>query len=137
MALRLATYNVEWFTQLFDGANRLAADGQASARHQITRADQAEALGIVFTALAADAVMIIEAPDQGSRRDTVAALEAFARAFHLRTRKAVIGFASETEQEIALLYDPDRVAVRHDPQGLPSTRQDRGKAPRFDSVLYF
>ncbi len=137
MALRLATYNVEWFTQLFDGANRLAADGQASARYQISRADQAEALGIVFTALAADAVMIIEAPDQGSRRDTVAALEDFARSFHLRTRKAVTGFASGTEQEIALLYDPDRVAVRHDPQGLPSTRQDRGKAPRFDSVLYF
>ncbi|MFY8147028.1 MAG: endonuclease, partial [Rhodobacter sp.] len=114
MALRLATYNVEWFTQLFDDANRLVADGQGSARYRITRADQAEALGIVFTALAADAVMIIEAPDQGSRRDTVVALEAFARVFHLRTRKAVTGFASETEQEIALLYDPDRVAVRHD-----------------------
>ena len=137
MTVRLATYNVEWFTQLFDEANRLAADGQDSARYHITRAGQAEALGIVFTALDADAVMIIEAPDQGTKRNTVAALEAFARAYQLRTRKAVIGFASETEQEIALLYDPDRLTVRHDPQGQPSTRHERGKAPRFDSVLYF
>jgi hypothetical protein len=137
MGLRLATYNIEWFTQLFDDANRLAADGQGSARYQITRAGQAEALGIVLTALDADAVMIIEAPDQGSKRNTVVALEAFAQAYDLRTRKAVIGFASETEQEIALLYDPDRLTVHHDPKGTPSTRDSREKAPRFDSVLYF
>jgi hypothetical protein len=137
MALRLATYNVEWFTQLFDGQNRLLADAEWSARYNVTRADQAAALGIVFTALEADAVMIIEAPDQGSKRDTVVALEAFARTHQLRTRRAVTGFASETEQEIALLYDPDRLTVCHDPKGEPSTRQAREKAPRFDSVLYF
>jgi endonuclease/exonuclease/phosphatase family metal-dependent hydrolase len=137
MALRLASYNVEWFTQLFDEQNRLRADREWSARYQVTRADQAEALGIVFTAMDADAVMIIEAPDQGSRRDTVVALENFARTYGLRTRRAIIGFTSETEQEIALLYDPDRLSVRHDPQGPPGTKQDRVKAPRFDTVLYF
>ena len=26
MGLRLATYNIEWFTQLFDDANRLVAE---------------------------------------------------------------------------------------------------------------
>ncbi len=51
MALRLATYNIEWFTQLFDGQNRLLADAEWSARYNVTRADQAAALGIVFTAL--------------------------------------------------------------------------------------
>jgi hypothetical protein len=135
--LRLATYNVEWFTQLFDNSSRLAADGEPSARYQTTRTDQAEALGIVFTALDADAVMVIEAPDQGSKRRTVAALEDFARTFGLRTSRAVSGFASETEQEIALLYDPGRLSARHDPQGEPSTRHQRDRAPRFDSVLYF
>ena len=137
MPLRLASYNVEWFTQLFDGANRLAADAERSARYQITRGEQARALGRVFTALDADAVMIIEAPDQGSKRDTVRALEDFARHFGLRCRKAMIGFASETEQEIALLYDPDRLTPRHDPQGNPATHPATDPAPRFDSVLHF
>ncbi len=137
MALRLATYNVEWFTQLFDDRNRLLADREWSARYKVTRAEQAEALGIVFTAMNADAVMIIEAPDQGSRRDTVVQLETFARTFGLRTSRAIKGFTSETEQEIALLYDPDRVTVHHDPQGEVGTKVERQKAPRFDSVLYF
>ncbi len=137
MGLRLATYNVEWFTQLFDDNNRLVADREWSARYKVTRAEQAEALGIVFTAMDADAVMVIEAPNQGSRRDTVRQLEAFAKAFDLRTSRAILGFTSETEQEIALLYDPDRVRVRHDPRGEPSAHGDRPKAPRFDSVLHF
>jgi endonuclease/exonuclease/phosphatase family metal-dependent hydrolase len=137
MGLRLATYNVEWFTQLFDDTNRLLADNEWSARYKVTRAEQAEALGIVFTAMNADAVMVIEAPDEGSRRNTVVQLETFARTFGLRTSRAIKGFTSETEQEIALLYDPDRVRVRHDPQGEVSSRVERLKAPRFDSVLYF
>ncbi len=80
--------------------------------------------------------MIIEAPDQGSRRDTVVALERFAdlRAAHPR---AIIGFTSETEQEIALLYDPDRLTVRHDPQGEVSAQRRAPEAPRFDTVLRF
>ncbi len=135
--LRLATYNIEWFTQLFDDRNRLVADGEWSARYKVTRRDQAEAVAIVLTAIDADAVMIIEAPNQGSRRDTVRQLENFARAFELRTSKAIMGFASDTEQEIALLYDPDRVHVRHDPQGRPGSETQREKAPRFDSVLFF
>ncbi len=137
MALRLATYNVEWFTQLFDNSNRLQADQEWSARYNVRRVDQAESLAIVLTAMNADAVMIIEAPDQGSKRNTVAALELFARTYDLRTHRAIIGFASETEQEIALLYDPDKIVVRHDPKGNVATRTTREKAPRFDTVLYF
>lgn len=137
MGLRLATYNVEWFSYLFDNANRLRADGEWSARYNVTRADQLGALGIVFTALDADAVMVIEAPDQGSRRKTVPALEEFARAFGLRTSRAIVGFASETEQEIALLYDPDRLTVRHDPKGAITGKHGAAGSPRFDGVLRF
>jgi hypothetical protein len=133
MALRLATWNVAWFSHLFDGSNRLRADGGRSGRFEITRADQAAAIAIVLTALDADAVMVIEAPDQGRRRSTVTALEGFARAFDLRCRAAVSGFASDTEQEIALLFDPDRLSARHDPQGMPGP----GKAPRFDGTWHF
>jgi hypothetical protein len=125
--LRLATYNVEWFNALFDDRAGLLADGQPSARHKITRAEQLGALGIVFTALNADGVMIIEAPDtsRSQGRSTVAALENFARVFGLRQRKTVTGFSSETEQEIAFMYDPGVLDVRHDPK-------ETAFAPRFD-----
>ena len=130
--MRIATYNVEWFANLFDAQGRMLADGGWSARHNVTRGDQLEALGIVFTALDADAVMIVEAPDTNRRRSTVAMLEAFAAQFELRCRKAVIGFANGTQQELALMYDPDRVSARHDPMGEAGAPEAAFAAPRFD-----
>ena len=122
--MRIATYNVEWFSNLFDDEGNLLADGQWSARHDVTRKMQLEALGIVFTALDADAVMIIEAPDSHRGRDGVKALENFARSTGLRARKAVMGFINDTQQEIALLYDPDKLTAWHDPIGSPRFDQD-------------
>lgn len=128
--LRIATYNVEWFNGLFDDHGRLRTDNELSGRYEITRRNQIESLGIVFTALDADAIMVIEAPNQSRRRSTVKALETFARTFGLRASHAVMGFPSETEQEIALLYDPSRIEAHHDPQSS-------AKAPRFDDVFRF
>ncbi|MDZ4394008.1 endonuclease/exonuclease/phosphatase family protein [Cypionkella sp.] len=133
--LRLASYNVEWFNALFDDRGRLLEDREYSARYKITRGDQLAALGIVFTALDADGVMIIEAPDTNGRRSTVTALERFAAQYGLRARQAIIGYVSETEQEIAFLYDPDKLSVRHDPQGEPAPSRGAPGAPRFDSQL--
>jgi hypothetical protein len=42
----------------------------------------------------------------------------------LRARKAVMGFPSDTQQEIAFLFDPDALSARHDPRD--------GDPPRFD-----
>jgi endonuclease/exonuclease/phosphatase family metal-dependent hydrolase len=123
--MRIATYNVEWFNALFDSRDRLIPDRKWSGRQGVRRGEQAEALGRVFRTLDADAVLVVEAPDQNPRRSTVAALEGFAAAFGLRTRKALIGFGNETQQELALLYDPDRLTARHDPGESP-------EAPRFD-----
>ena len=126
---RIATYNVEWMQALFDDAGKLLFDDEWSARYKVTRAAQIEALGKVFTALDADAVMVIEAPDSHRRRDGVAALETFAEWAGLRARKALMGFVNHTRQEIALLYDPDRLTARHDPM------EDAANAPRFDGVF--
>ncbi len=117
--MRIATYNVEWFSNLFDDEGNLLDNGGWSGRHDVRRHEQLEALGIVFTALNADAVMIIEAPDSHRRRDGVRALENFARTMGLRQTRAVQGFVNDTQQEIALLYDPDVLSVQHDPQGQP------------------
>lgn len=127
--MRFATYNVEWFTNLFDNQNRLQSNDAWSGRHDVTKADQAAALGVVFRAMDADAIMIIEAPDANGKRRTVPALESFATHFGLRTRSAVMGFMNDTQQEIALLYDPQVLSARHMPR---AGTQD---VPRFDGVF--
>lgn len=126
--MRLATYNVEWFTELFDDQGQLLNDNSQSIRYGVTKAQRIAAVGAVFQALDADGVMVIEAPDTNHRRSTVTALEQFARAFGLRARRAVTGFASDTEQEIAFLFDPDQIDARHAPQSTVM-------APAFDQVV--
>ncbi len=101
----------------------------------MTRAEQTAALGHVFQALDADAVMVIEAPDSHARRDGTRALETFAARFGLRARTALIGFVNETQQEIILLYDPDALSARHDPKGPETGKHGAPGAPRFDGVL--
>lgn len=130
---RFASYNAEWFNTLFDDAGRPLADLQPSSRYQIDRATQLQALGMVFTALDADGIMVIEAPDSSAKRSSTRALENFAALFGLRTTAAVTGFMSETEQEITFLYDPKRMHARHDPQGAPAQRHSCPHGPRFDS----
>ena len=135
--LRLATYNVEWFNALFDDNGRALDDREPSARYKTSRGEQLAALAKVFTALDADGITIIEAPDTNGKRSTVKALETFAHRAGLRARKAIIGYPSETEQEIAFLYDPDRLTARHDPRGNPSTSHGASDAPRFDTTFRY
>ncbi len=135
--LRLATYNVEWFNALFDDAGHPLNDTRPAARYGLTRDRQLAALRAVFTALDADGIMVIEAPDTGSKRSTTHALERFAASAGLRARRAIIGYPSDTEQEIAFLYDPDRLTVRHDPQGAPAPRHGASDAPRFDTSFRY
>jgi hypothetical protein len=135
--LRLASYNVEWFNTLFDDAGHLLADTERSSRFKITRGEQLGALGIVFTALDADGVMIIEGPDTNSRRSTITALETFARHFGLRARRALHGFSSDTEQEICFLYDPDVITATHAPKGAPVGKKGSRSAPRFDGTFRY
>ncbi|MEM9709032.1 MAG: endonuclease/exonuclease/phosphatase family protein [Pseudomonadota bacterium] len=122
--MRIATYNIEWFTNLFDDRGQLLADGAWSARYNVTRQMQADGVAHVLGAMDADVVMVIEAPDAHRRRSARVALETFAETFGLRTRKALLGFENDTQQEIALLYDPDALEARHDPT------EEGG--PRFD-----
>lgn len=133
--MRLATYNVEWFANLFDQKNRLIDDNSWSGRYDVTKSKQIKALGTVFKALDADAVMIIEAPNTGNRQTSEIALENFATRFGLRTNKAILGFVSETHQEIALLFDPTRLDALHDPKGEDPVDGGSWRAPRFDGIF--
>lgn len=124
--IRLATYNVEWFDYLLDDAGDLQRDAEPSGRYGASRAEQAAALGEFFKALDADAVLVVEAPGASAQRSTVAALECFSTTYRLRTRRALIGFANDTKQEIAFLFDPDKLSARHAP------RASDHQVPRFD-----
>jgi len=126
--MRLATYNIEWMNTLFADDGKLLNDTEPSGRHGVSCGDQIAALCTVFQALDADAVMVIEAPDHGRHRDTVTALEVFAAHAGIRARKALMGLANDTQQEIALLFDPDVMTVAHDPQIHQG-------APRFDGTF--
>ncbi|WP_170784030.1 endonuclease/exonuclease/phosphatase family protein [Ruegeria lacuscaerulensis] len=128
--MRLATYNIEWFANLFDRKDRLIVDDSWSGRQNITKAQQVEAIAKVLTAVDADAMLIVEAPNTGKTQNSVRALQGFAEAFNLRTSHAVMGFANDTHQELALLYDPAVLTVRHDPKGTGSN-----DAPRFDGAF--
>lgn len=138
--LRLAAWNVAWFARLFDRRDRLMADGAASAMPGVTRRRQAEAIAAVLARIDPDLVAVIEAPNSGRTQSCVTALERFAAAYGLRQRAALSGFESPTHQEIALLFDPDRIAAEHAPIGeaLSETAALAGHsllaAPRFDSA---
>lgn len=127
--MRIATYNVEWFSNLFDKRGRMLDDGEWSARYNVTRAQQLGAIAIVLTAVDADCILIVEAPDENRHRHTVPMLEAFAAKFGLRQRRALLGYANDTQQEIALLYDPDKISAVHDPC------EGNEDCPRFDQSL--
>ncbi|HIP23585.1 MAG TPA: endonuclease [Rhodobacteraceae bacterium] len=136
-SLRIATYNVEWFNNLFGRNDVLMADDKWSSRYKVKRRDQLKAIADVMKAVNADAMMIIEAPDTGGDRNSVRALQNFAEAYGLRQSHALSGFESHTRQEITLMYDPDVVGVRHDPRGSRSNGQSPQRAPRFDSKFMY
>ncbi|WP_112322558.1 endonuclease/exonuclease/phosphatase family protein [Oceanibium sediminis] len=124
--MRLATWNIEWFSALFDARDRLIADEDWSRRHDVTRATQADGIAYGIERLNADVLMVIEAPNHGLTQSTVRALEGFAKTYGLRQNKAIIGYANGTMQEIAALYDPDVLKLTHDPM-------ETERAPRFDT----
>ncbi len=134
--MRIATWNVEWFSSLFDVDDRLLVDDEWSGRQNVTRAQQVESIAKVMVALDADALMVIEAPNTGNGQSSVRALENFAAAFGLRTGRALGGFPTETQQEITLMYDPRVCTGRHDPIGKPGAAAVDQEAPRFDGTFH-
>ena len=123
--MRLSTYNIEWFANLFDDADGLRLDEGPSGRHGISRRTQADAIASVLRAINADGIVVVEAPNSGKHQNTLRALENFANWAGLRTRDVVMGFANDTQQEIAFLYDATVLEAVHAPVSSP-------QAPRFD-----
>ncbi len=126
--MRLVTYNVEWFANLFDEQDNLLVDFKQSGGAASETERKIAALVSVFQQLNADGILIVEAPDTGRNQQTVRALERFAHHAGLRANRAVMGFANDTQQELAFLFDPNVLSARH----VPQSSED---APRFDGVF--
>lgn len=110
--MRLMSYNIEWFDDCFEDDNSLKTD--ADSVKQLT------AVADVIKATEPDLIGISEGPNTTTttgQRDTVAALENFAAAHGLRQSSALLGFPSAGRQEIALMFDPAKMTVEHDPGG--------------------
>ena len=124
MKLRIGTWNVEWFDRLFADDGTVIPEAPAG-RYGV---DRAEAIRRVLRAVDADLWLIVEAPDISPRRDGADALRRFAAGASLRAREVMTGYSNDTQQELALLYDPARLSMRHDPRSGPG-------APRFDGAF--
>ena len=133
--MRIATYNVEWFASLFDDNDQLIFDHSWSGRTDVTKTQQIDALGKVFATVDADAFMIIEAPNTGRKQNTIHALENFAKYFGLRQSKALTGFTNQTQQEIALLFDPNLIEALHTPFGVETGPKGLSENARFDGTF--
>jgi hypothetical protein len=128
MSLRLCSYNIEFFNRLFKkGSNDLKTDVEEQGR--------VNAIGTVLKTIDPDLIGILEAPN--SRKDgtesTVDRLQVFAGTVGLRTNKAMTGSISPGVQEIAILFDPARIAAQHDPGGNATSK----KNPPFSGEFYF
>lgn len=130
--MRIATYNVEWFNALFSDDNHLLLDHEWSARRDITRRQQLEAVARVIAAVDPDVLMVIEAPDTRGTKKTEACLLEFARHFGLRLNAVQTGFINDTQQELALFFDAEKVSAIHDPRGPEDKNHP---APRFDGTF--
>lgn len=121
MNIRLCTYNIEYFTRLFNKNNSLKDGAKETAR--------LKAIETVLKKLDADIIGILEAPNSAAtgKESTVDKLENFAKHATLRTTKALIGYKSSGVQEIALLYDPQKFNIIHDPGGSINSKTN----PRF------
>ncbi len=135
--MRIATYNVEWFSGLFDKQSRLLHDQEWSRRYKVRRQDQADAIAAVIRRVDPDIMLIVEAPNTGGHQDTITALNGFAKHYNLRQSAVAMGFANDTHQELAIIYDPDIVTITHDPQGEISDGATPRNAPRFDSKFLY
>lgn len=126
MPIRIASYNIEWFDDHFRDDNTLKTTAGSRAKF--------DAVKTVLELIDADLITVIEAPNTTTTtgiQDTVAKLENFADWAGLATNKAVSGFPSRGRQEIAILYNPNKMTVTHEPDGTDSRSN-----PRFDGEFF-
>ncbi len=128
MSIRIATFNIEWFDDHFNADNSMKATQASNQKFAAVRE--------ILELIQADLVNIVEAPNTTTTtgiQSTKEKLENFASWAGLSTREAIIGYPSGGRQEIALLYDPDKMHVIHHPGGNSGSRSN----PPFNKEFFY
>jgi len=126
MKLRVAEYNMEWMRRLFDvNGNALntpplpatpESNLTASEKHTI----RSKQLISVLDYLDADIIAVVEGPDtlKDQSKTSSGQLENWMATFGLTNRnyKAVHGHPSNGQQELALIYDADKLIAEFAPE---------------------
>jgi len=111
MPIRICSYNIEWFNHLFNKDNSLKTGTKEEERFA--------AIAAVLKHIKPDFIGIVEAPNTSRdlQESTVTRLENFAQYAGLPVNRAVMGYISPGTQELAALYNPDKLIVEHKPGG--------------------
>jgi endonuclease/exonuclease/phosphatase family metal-dependent hydrolase len=111
MKLKVAVYNVEWMTRLFDSSGSLKTTGPEAAR--------GAKLADVVDKMSPDILGIVEGPDTtvSGSKSASKQVEKWASAHGLHSSyKAVHGLPSPGQQELCAMYRSDKVKVAFKPE---------------------
>ncbi len=124
--LRLCTYNIAWFNELFNKDNSLKSGNTARQR--------LDAIRHVLETIQPDFIGIVEAPNTiiSTAENTREKLRHFVNSTNLPLTGIITGFISAGRQEIAALFNPQKLTVFHTPGGERGSQTN----PRFDGEFY-
>jgi hypothetical protein len=128
--IKVATWNIEHFNHYFNDDNSLKTSPEAIEKFEAIAS-------ILNNHVQADLIGIVEAPNTTTttgNQNVVEKLENFASAYGLSTQKAITGFPSRGTQELAILYDEQKMTLAHQPEGSATSHT---KNVRFDKVFHF
>lgn len=111
MKLKIAVYNVEWMSKLFNKNGNLKTSGNAFLR--------AEKLAKIVQVMNPDILGIVEGPDTLVDGSKTASKQVISWAAHFGLNanyKAVHGFPSGGQQELCAMYRSDKVKVAFKPE---------------------
>lgn len=126
MKLRVAEYNMEWMKYLFTNGKPINSPPKADKPEKDWNDKEkftvrSQRLVNVLNHINADIVAIVEGPDtlKSGKKKASDQLEKWMIEFNLTKRnyKAMIGLPSNGQQELAIIYDSNKLVIEHTPEG--------------------
>ena len=132
MKLRIAEYNMEWMKYLFvdsEPINTPPADTKPEKDWNEKEAltVKSKRLAEILKHVDADIIAVVEGPDtlKDGSKTANGQLESWMTTFGVNNRnyKAMIGYPSGGQQELAIIYDADKLIVEHTPESRDSFKE--------------
>ena len=133
--IRICSHNVEWFNNLFDSDNSLKTFN-LSVKSEREKDEKRQAIVDVWRTLAPDLIGVVEAPNTTTTtgsQDCAVKLKNFMDSMGWTNYQALTGYISSGQQELAIVYNADKLAVVHKPGGSTTSKSN----PKFDGQFFF